>query len=91
MDPLKGFGLVSTGQSQRIRVQSGRTDQTLMLTYTLAALEAGTRTLGPVKVEYHGKSYETPPVDVTVLPGEAPPKAKKPAPSLPELEGEVIL
>ena len=79
---LEGFGLVSSGQSQQIQMGGGRMNQTVVLTYTLSALEAGTRTLGPVKVEYRGKSYETSPIEVKVLPPEH---------RAPELQGEVIL
>ncbi len=83
MELPAGFKVVSTGQSQQVQVQAGKVSQTMTLSYTLAALEAGTRTIGPVKVEVQGKQLETGPVEVKVLPESAPRQ--------PELEGEVIL
>lgn len=85
---LEGFMLVSSGQSQQIRMNGGEVSQTLVLSYTLSALDPGTRTLGPVKVQYGGKSYETAPVEVKVLSGSPP---EKRPPHAPELQGEVIL
>ena len=83
MGPPEGFKVVSTGQSQQVRVQAGKVSQTLTVSYTLLALEPGDRALGPVQVEIQGKKLETRPVHVKVLPGNAPPE--------PELKGEVVL
>ena len=92
LDEWKAFRMVSTGQSQQVRMSGGEISQTLVLNYTLVALAAGTQTLGPVKVEYQGKVYETRPVEVKVLPGKKPQTPeKKIKPELPRLEGEVIL
>lgn len=90
LDGWKGFEVVSTSQSQQIRVSGGEINQTVFLQYTLVATEAGKQTLGPVKVDYRGKTYETRPVEVKVLPGEKPEPPKKKQ-KLPKLEGEVIL
>ena len=89
---LEGFMLVSSGQSQQIRMGGAQMSQTLVLVYTLSALEAGTWTLGPVQVEYRGKNFETAPIEVKVLPGPPrTPPAKEPEHRAPQLEGEVIL
>ena len=88
---LEGFKVVSTGQSQQVRVQSGKVSQTLSLHYTLSAVEAGTRTLGPVKVEIQGKQFETRPVEVKVVPGPVEPPEEKASPQPERAEGEVIL
>ncbi len=90
MSSLEGFAVVSSGQSQQIQMRGGEVQQTLVFVYTLVPTEAGDRTLGPVKVEVQGKSYETQPIQVKVLPGPAP-KSNRPAPRPPKLEGEVIL
>jgi hypothetical protein len=66
-----------------VQIQAGKVSQTMMVTYTLLALEPGDRTLGPVQVEIQDKKIETRPVKVKVLPGSAPRE--------PELKGEVIL
>ena len=90
MNSIEGFAVVSTGQSQQIQMRGGEIHQTLILVYTLVPTEAGDRTLGPVKVEVQGNSYETQPIQVKVLPGPAQGKPA-PAPRMPKLEGEVIL
>lgn len=84
LNAFEGFQVLATGQSQQIQIENGRTRQSLTLTYTLAPLSPGKHTLGPVKVEYEGKVYETQPVEVTVA---EPPAAS----SRPELKGGVIL
>jgi uncharacterized protein (DUF58 family) len=81
---FEGFQVVSTGQSQQIQVAAGKAKLTLTLRYSLAPTAIGTHTLGPVKVEYRGQTYETQPIEVRVAPG-AP--RKEP----PQLEGGVIL
>ena len=79
MSSWDGFKVVSTGQSQQVQMQGNKIHQTLTFVYTLVATDAGDRTLGPVKVEVQGKSTQTQPIRVKVLPG------------LPQLKGEVIL
>ena len=92
-----GFQILSTGQSQSLQIRSGQINSTLILSYTLAPTTPGTHTLGPIKIEYQGKEYETPPIEVTVLPGKSPkerPKPKQrpvPEQEQPQLEGGVIL
>jgi hypothetical protein len=85
LNRFEGFQVVSTGQSQQIRVNQSQIEQALTLTYSLAPTEPGTHTLGPVKVEYQGKVYETQPIEVKVVEGS--PKQKK----VPQLEGGVVL
>ena len=81
---LEGFQVVSTGQSQQIQMHGNEINQALPLTYVLAPTGAGTYTLGPVKVEYQGRTYETQPIQIKVV-GGPPPRR------LPKLEGGVIL
>ncbi len=91
-----GFQVVSTGQSQQIQIRPDQTQLALTLTYTLAPTQPGIHTLGPIKVEYQGKVYETQPVEVKVVPGPAlerkiPEGKRKPNLPKPRLEGGVIL
>ena len=91
---LEGFQVVSTGRSQQIQMRGREISQALTLTYLLVPTQRGTFTLGPVKVEYQGQTYETQPIQVKVAPGPAGwiPKSRRPAPErLPRLEGGVIL
>ena len=94
MGSLEGFQVVSTGQAQQIQMRGNEINQALTLTYLLVPTERGTFTLGPVKVEYQGQTYETQPIQVRVAPGPAGriPKSKQSSPRrLPELEGGVVL
>ncbi|MBI3318939.1 MAG: BatD family protein [Candidatus Omnitrophica bacterium] len=83
---FRGFRVVSSGQSQQIEAGAGQVRQSLTLNYTLAPTAPGTHTLGPVKVEYQGRTVETQPIEVTVVEGP-----KEPRQEVPELEGGVIL
>ena len=94
---FEGFQVVSTGQSQSLQIRSGEVHSALILTYTLAPTAPGTHVLGPVKIEYQGKEYQTQPIEVKVVPGtpEKRSERKQEEQSLPEkepeLEGGVIL
>lgn len=93
---LEGFEILSTGQSQQVQIQDGEVNQALVLTYTLIPKAAGMHTIGPVRIEYAGKIYETQPIEVRVVPGSgrAPAQRKaQPAPRkrAPRLDGGVIL
>ena len=93
INSVEGFTVVSSGQSQQIQMHGSEVHQTLAFIYTLLPTETGDRTLGPVKVEVQGKSYETQPIQVKVLPGsvQPAPKPDRSAPRPPKLEGEVML
>ena len=90
---FEGFEVISTGQSQQIQIRRGQTETTLILSYLLAPVTPGTHTLGPVKVEFQGKVYETKPIEIKVIAGkkgEEPKVESKPS-EKPLLEGGVIL
>ncbi len=76
---FEGFRVVATSQAQQIRIEKGQPQQSLTLVYTLAPTAPGIHTLGPVKVEYQGRVYETQPIEVKVAVGS------------PQLEGGTIL
>lgn len=90
---MDGFQVISTGQSQQLQASGRRIRQALTLIYTLAPTQVGTHTLGPVKVLYEGRTYETQPIEVRVIP---PASRRNPPPELerfkdPKLEGEFVL
>lgn len=80
---VKGFHVVSSGQSHQLSVRAGQIQRSVLLSYLLTPLESGVHTLGPVKVTYRGKVYETQPIEVKVVGRAEAPK--------PKLEGGVIL
>lgn len=90
LNSFEGFQVVSTGQSQQIQVAPGKSRLTLTLRYTLAPTAVGTHTLGPVKVEYKGESYQTQPIEVKVVKKEGSAE-EAPAEEPPVLEGGVVL
>lgn len=96
LSTFEGFQVVSTGQSQQLQMRAGQMRQTLTLTYTLAPTALGTHTLGPVKVEYKGKIYETQPIEVKVVQGKTQPapeqeEQQEELPRTPRLRGGTIL
>ena len=88
---FQGFKVISTGQSQQIQIRQGRAQQSLTLSYALAPMAPGSYTLGPVKIEYEGKTYETQPIEVKVVAGSPIPEEKKEPSESTQLEGGVIL
>ncbi len=81
---LEGFQVVSSDQAQQIEVKGGRMTQTFVLTYLLAAAVPGTYVIGPVRVKYQGRVYETQPIQIKVTEGPA-------ASPRPQLEGGITL
>lgn len=84
MGSFEGFEVVSTAQSQQVELRGRKMEQTLVLTYTLAAKAPGARALKPVRVEYQGRVYDTQPIEIHVK--EGPVHSERPP-----LEGGFIL
>ncbi len=84
MGRLEGFEVVSTSQSQQVQLKGRRMEQTIVLTYTLAATAPGARILAPVRVEYQGRVYSTQPIEINVKEGPVPSQR-------PHLEGGITL
>lgn len=89
---FEGFSIVSTGQSQQIRVEEGKPHLTLTLSYILAPFTPGKHLLGPIEVEYQGQKYKTEPIEVTVIPGNGVKEPPRPTRRrIPNLEGGTVL
>ena len=86
LSAIQGFRILSSGQSQEVRIQGSQATRALVLTYALAPTAAGSYRLGPVKVEIGGKNYETQPIEVKVLEED-----EEDLPEIPKTEGGVIL
>lgn len=80
---VKGFAIVSTGQSHQLEVRRGTIQRAVVLTYLLTPTEPGTHTLGPVKVTTQGQVYETQPIPVKVTARTEGPR--------PKLRGGIVL
>ncbi len=81
---LEGFKVVSTGQSQQIQIQAGKTRRALVFNYTLVPASPGSYRIGPVTVEFEGKQYQTEPMEVQVTEPDL-------LEELPKLEGGITL
>lgn len=81
---LKGFAVASSGQSQQIQFKKGQASQSLVLSYVLVPTAVGKLTIGPARVKYGSKVYETQPIEIKVTEGAAEPPA-------PQLEGGITL
>lgn len=93
LNEFKGFSVISTGQSQQVRMHNGQTQQAVTLTYTLSPSTPGTYLLGPARVEYEGKVYATEAIEIQVVEdGEqkVPPARGNPR-KAPALRGGVVL
>ena len=91
---FEGFKIVSQAQSESVQVHSGKTATLLTLRYALMPTASGKQVLGSVRVEYQGKTYKTNPIEITVLPGQAPAEpSEKSSPDrgAPRIEGGVTL
>jgi hypothetical protein len=70
---LEGFSLVNTSTSQTLSIVNFKAVRSLALQYVLVATAEGEYTLGPYKIQSGKESYETEPIEVTVIKGQAPP------------------
>ena len=92
IESLKGFQVVSSGQSQQANIRSGQMQLAITLYYVLLPTAPGRYSLGPVTVEHEGKRYETSPVEVTVTASARPAPSPHPPPSRhPLIRGGTVL
>ena len=88
---FEGFQVLSTGQSQRVRIAAGVTELAITLQYLLSPTAPGTHTLGPVTVEHEGRRYRTSAIEVEVVPARRPPPVAPPYPRRPVVRGGTVL
>ena len=82
---LADFDLVSRQQSEQVSFAfvngAPSFHRTIVTTLALTPKRSGDVTVEPAKLDYHGRTYQTQPLKVHVLPaGQAPPQAQRPAP-----------
>jgi hypothetical protein len=75
LSDIEGFTVVNTSRSQSISIVNFDMVRSLTLQYVLAAVTEGDYVLGPFKVKSGKETYETEPIKVSVVPGQAPPPA----------------
>ncbi len=78
---LDGFEIYSRGSSTNITLINGKLSSSTGLTFQLVARRAGTYTLPPIQVADRGRTYQTQPITLRVLPaGSQPPATPSPQP-----------
>ena len=86
---LDGFDAQYLGPSTQISVINGQMSSSISHTYVLTPKKEGAFTIGPIPVTINGTTYQTQPIEVTVLPpasvvtqGEEPAEEEAEAPQL---------
>ncbi len=86
----------SSSQSTNISFINGKMTQqtTINFIYTLSPKKLGKFTIGPCKIDYQGKTYETQAIEIEVVKGTTqatPPSTSKPPSPSGSLEGRIFL
>ncbi len=68
---IEGFSSYSQGHSQELSIINGRSSSRSIFSYTLIANSPGQKTIGPFRLNIHGKNYEVAAVQVEVTQGAA--------------------
>ncbi len=63
---LPDFQVYGGGRSSNFSFINGQVSSTLQFTYVMVPKRAGQFTLGPISIEYKGKTYSTQPIQMTV-------------------------
>ena len=66
---LNDFTVYSAGRSQSFNYVNGRMSASVSFNYILTPRKAGKLTIGPAKIELDGKTYQTTPIDITIVSG----------------------
>lgn len=90
---LKEFEVLSKSSSQNISIERKKTSYSASFSFILKPKSCGALTIDPARIRYKGKTYQTQPIVVEVIPGEPTPEKPSPPeePKLPELEGGIII
>ncbi len=83
----------SSSQSTNIQLINGKLtqQQTISFIYNLYPKELGIKTIGACKMEFKGETYQTQPIEITVVKGSAkPPAGTDPGPGMPRTATDQI-
>jgi hypothetical protein len=76
LPPLPDFQVAEGGTSSQTRIVNGSISTSLEITYLLTPRRAGTFTIGPVRLEKKGRTYQSQPITVKILPAASPTEAR---------------
>jgi hypothetical protein len=69
---LVDFTIYTAGRSQNISYVNGQMSSSVSFNYVLVPKKAGKFTIGPAQIVLEGKTYQTNPIEITVLAGAEP-------------------
>lgn len=76
LPPLPDFVVAKGGTSSQTQIVNGSIRTSVEATYLLTPRRAGTFTIGPVRVEKKGRTYQSRPITVKILPAASPTEAR---------------
>ncbi len=76
LPPLPDFHVTKGGTSSQTRIVNGSISTSVEVTYILTPRRAGTFTLGPVRMQMKGRTYQSQPISVKILPASSPADAR---------------
>ena len=77
---LVDFTIYTAGRSHNISYVNGQMSTSVSFNYVLVPKKAGKFTIGPAQIELEGKTYQTNPIDITVIAGAETPPSATPSP-----------
>jgi len=76
LPPLPDFSVTKGGSSSQTRIVNGSIHTSVEATYLLAPRRAGSFTIGPVRIEKKGRTYQSQPISVKILPAASSTEAR---------------
>jgi BatD DUF11 like domain len=77
LPPLPEFRVLPRGQSTQVQIVNGQMSASVGYNYVLVPTRTGTFTIGPARVDLDGRSYQSRPFTVRILPASAQPQASR--------------
>jgi len=76
LPPLPDFSVTKGGSSSRTQIVNGSINTSVEATYLLTPRRAGSFTIGPVRIEKKGRSYQSQPISIKILPAASSTEAR---------------
>ncbi|MBI4375604.1 MAG: protein BatD [Elusimicrobia bacterium] len=67
MPNLPNFSVYSSGRNQSLSIVNGKVSSSIVHTYVLAPRFVGQGSIGPIEVQYQGKTFRTEPIQIQVV------------------------
>jgi len=76
LPPLPDFSVTKGGSSSQTKIVNGSISTSVEATYILVPRRAGSFTIGPVRIEKKGRTYQSQPISVKILPAASSTEAR---------------